>query len=193
MYECSKIDLSPNDKLLLLENWREPGFKAVNGELVTVSAVDEKQRIYLQDGRVLPENYKQFAHGYAITAHRSQGKSVDHVIISADGMRREAFYVAASRGRERLTVITTDKERLADSVGRSDHRQSAHELLLRSSGTDAARERITQGNAQLGSRTEPVHSRAISPMNAVPDNRESASAQHLRRPPELDQSDSLSR
>jgi len=114
VYERSKIEIAPNDKLLLLENRREPGFRAVNGELVTVSAVDEKQRIHLQDGRVLPQNYKQFAHGYAITAHRSQGKSVDHVIISADGMRRQSFYVAASRGRHRLTVVTTDKERLSE-------------------------------------------------------------------------------
>ena len=193
VYERSTIEIAPNDKLLLLENRREPSFKAVNGELVTVSAVDEKQRIHLQDGRVLPENYKQFAHGYAITAHRSQGKSVDHVIISADGMRRQAFYVAASRGRHGLTVVTTDREQLSESVARSDHRQSAHELVLRRSGADATRERLTPGDAQLGSRTEPRDSRAISPMQTAPDDRDSARAQHLRREPELDQSDSLSR
>jgi len=31
--------------------------------------------------------------GYAVTAHSSQGKSVDSVIISADGMQKELFYV----------------------------------------------------------------------------------------------------
>ncbi len=31
-----------------------------------------------------------------MTAHRSQGKTVDSVILSGDGMQKELFYVAAS-------------------------------------------------------------------------------------------------
>jgi hypothetical protein len=42
---------------------------------------------------------------------------------------RELFYVAASRGREDLTVITSDKARLEESVGRSGARLSASELV----------------------------------------------------------------
>jgi ATP-dependent exoDNAse (exonuclease V) alpha subunit len=193
VYQRSKVEVAPHDKLLLMENRRAQAFNAVNGELVTVSAVDLKQRIHLQDGRVLPENYKQFTHGYAITAHRSQGKSVDHVIISADGMRRQAFYVAASRGRHGLTVVTTDKERLSESVARSDHRQSAHELMLQKGGTDAARKLFTQRDAQLPSGGGVRDLGTGSSTNAVPDGRDSAGAQHLRRPPELDQADGLSR
>ena len=77
VYERRAIEIAPNDKLLLMANRRDPGFRATNGELVTVSRIDEQGRIHLQDGRTLPENYKQFTHGYAVTAHRSQGKSVD--------------------------------------------------------------------------------------------------------------------
>jgi hypothetical protein len=77
---------------------------------------------------MLPDNFRHFTHGYAVTAHRSQGKTVDAVIISADGMRRELFYVAASRGRERALVITSNKEQLLQSVGQSAARQSATEL-----------------------------------------------------------------
>jgi len=128
VYERRPIEISPNDKLLLTANRREPGFRATNGELVTVSRIDEQGRIHLQDGRALPENYKQFTHGYAVTAHRSQGKSVDAVVISADGMRKELFYVAASRGRESLTVVTSDRELLRESVAQSVARQSASEL-----------------------------------------------------------------
>ncbi|MGA7795850.1 MAG: ATP-binding domain-containing protein, partial [Candidatus Acidiferrales bacterium] len=99
-----------------------------NGELVTVSRIGEQGRIHLQDGRTLPENYKQFTHGYAVTAHRSQGKSVNAVVISADGMRKELFYVAASRGRESITVVTSDRDLLRESVAHSVARQSASEL-----------------------------------------------------------------
>jgi ATP-dependent exoDNAse (exonuclease V) alpha subunit len=128
VYERRPIEIAPNDKLLLMANRREPGFRATNGELVTVSRVGERGRIHLQDGRALPENYKQFTHGYAVTAHRSQGKSVDAVVISTDGMRKELFYVAASRGRESITVVTSDKDLLRESVARSVARQSASEL-----------------------------------------------------------------
>ena len=128
VYERSPIEIAPNDKLLLMANRREPGFRATNGELVTVSRIGEQGRIHLQDGRALPENYKQFTHGYAVTAHRSQGKSVDAVVISADGMRKELFYVAASRGRESITVVTSDKDLLRESVAHSVARQSASEL-----------------------------------------------------------------
>jgi ATP-dependent exoDNAse (exonuclease V) alpha subunit len=133
LYERRTFEVARNDKLLLMANRREPGFRATNGELVTVSRIDERGRIHLQDGRSLPENYKQFTHGYAVTAHRSQGKSVDTVVISADAMRKELFYVAASRGRESITVVTSDKELLQETVAHSDARQSASELLRRAS------------------------------------------------------------
>ncbi len=77
---------------------------------------------------MLPEAYRHFSHGYAVTTHRSQGKSVDAVVISGDAMQKELFYVAASRGRESVTVVTTDRELLRESVARSGARQSASEL-----------------------------------------------------------------
>jgi ATP-dependent exoDNAse (exonuclease V) alpha subunit len=96
------IDIAPGDRLLLTANRREGKLRTTNGELVTVSGVDSEGRIHLQDGRKLPADYRGFANGYAVTAHRSKGKTVDSVIISADGMRKELFYVAASRG-ERIS------------------------------------------------------------------------------------------
>ena len=122
-----------------MANRREPGFRATNGELVTLSRIDEQGRIHLQDGRTLPENYKQFTQGYAVTAHRSQGKSVDAVVIAADGMRKELFYVAASRGRESIAVVTSDRELLRESVAHSVARQSASELSRRVQGPSSDR------------------------------------------------------
>ena len=128
VYERRDIEVAPNDRLLLTANRREAGLRVTNGELVTVSGVDGQGRIQLQDGRVLPEAYRHFDHGYAVTAHRSQGKSVDAVVISGDAMKKELFYVAASRGRESVTVVTSDRELLRESVARSGARQSASEL-----------------------------------------------------------------
>ena len=52
---------------------------------------------------------------------------MDAVVISADAMSQELFYVAASRGRHAITVVTSDKE-LRRSITRSGQRQSAAEL-----------------------------------------------------------------
>jgi hypothetical protein len=54
---------------------------------------------------------------------------VDNVIISADAMKKELFYVAASRGRSEIAVVTSDRELLRESVGVSTARQSAMELV----------------------------------------------------------------
>ena len=134
VYERRSIEVATGDRLLLTANRRDKDFRATNGEIVTVSGVDPAGRISLEDGRVLPAGFRHFTHGYAVTAHRSQGKSVDAVIISGDGMRKELFYVAASRGRQSVQVITSDKESLRESVARSSARKSASELA-RKAGT----------------------------------------------------------
>jgi conjugative relaxase-like TrwC/TraI family protein len=128
VHEHRSAQVAAKDRLILTANRREPGFRATNGELVTIKSVDQTGRIELADGRKLPGDYRQFDFGYAVTAHRSQGKTVDAVVISADSMKRELFYVSASRGREAIRVVTSDRERLRDSVARSGARQSASEL-----------------------------------------------------------------
>jgi conjugative relaxase-like TrwC/TraI family protein len=127
VYERQAIENATGDSLTLTANRRGPEFRATNGELVKVSSLDGGA-IHLEDGRTLPANYHEFAHGYAVTAHRSQGKTVDTVIISADAMKQELFYVAASRGRSEIAIVTSDREQLRESVGVSTMRQSAIEL-----------------------------------------------------------------
>jgi ATP-dependent exoDNAse (exonuclease V) alpha subunit len=127
VHEKREIEVSAGDKLLLEANRWEPKLRVTNGELVTVAKV-ERGRIELEDGRILPANYRSFDHGYAVTAHRSQGQTVDAVIVSGDRMSKELFYVAATRGRESLTVITSDREQLREAIGISGERMSAVDL-----------------------------------------------------------------
>jgi ATP-dependent exoDNAse (exonuclease V) alpha subunit len=127
VHERQQIEVAPGDKLLLTGNRCAADFQATNGELVKVRDVDGG-RIHLEDGRTLPTNYHEFDHGYAVTAHRSQGKTVDAVILSADAMKQELFYVGASRGRQEIVVVTSDREQLRDLLGISTARPSATEL-----------------------------------------------------------------
>jgi conjugative relaxase-like TrwC/TraI family protein len=142
VFQRRAIEVAGGDKLVLLANRRERGFRATNGEIVTVSKVDARGRIQLEDGRCLPETFKQFAHGYAVTAHRSQGKTVDAVIIAGDTMKRELFYVAATRGRESIRVITGDREALKASVQASGRRRSATELARAAGGRESRPRRL---------------------------------------------------
>jgi hypothetical protein len=130
VFEPESIEVSAGDKLLLRANWKQKGFRATNGELVTVAAVTPNA-ITLDDGRTLPAAYKQFSHGYAVTAHRSQGKTVDAEVIVAERMKHDLFYVSATRARESLTVITSDSLTLQESITLSGDRQSATELSKR--------------------------------------------------------------
>jgi hypothetical protein len=118
--------------------------------MVTVSHVDERGQLHLEDGRMIPSTYKNFDYGYAVTAHRSQGQSVDAVVIAGETMSRELFYVAPTRGREHLTVITSDKAQLAESMGQSGARLSASELVrtMHARVTDGLQPDMSRGFAR---------------------------------------------
>src|SRR5208282_6804077 len=86
------------------------------------------------DGRSLPAGFNAFTHGYAVTSHFSQGKTVDEVLLVASSrsfgaVNREQFYVSISRGRERVHVFTDDADLLARRVTDSHERQAAVELV----------------------------------------------------------------
>jgi len=111
----------------------------------------------------MPRNTCSSGFQYAVTAHCSQGKLVDAVIISADGMRKELFYVAASRGRKSVRVFTGDKQLLRESVARSAARKSASELARKTSpglsrgihrGLEAARRLVRRAALYLFSMME---------------------------------------
>ena len=146
--EKRKLKLAAGDKLLLQANWRK---KFVNGELVEVRAI-QGDSVLLADGRVIPENYRTFTHGYAVTSHAAQGKTVDEVLVVASSrslpaVHQQQFYVSISRGRERCQVFTDDIELLRSHVTRSSARLAAVEVLPR-----VHRQKFVQNILQRGHR-----------------------------------------
>ena len=129
--ESREIAVAPGDLLLLQANRVKDGL--VNGQVGTVARI-EKGKITLTDGRVLPSDYRQFSHGYCVTSHAAQARTVDAVFLvassrSAPAIHREQFYVSISRGRQECRVFTDDKILLRDRVTRSTQRQAALELV----------------------------------------------------------------
>jgi len=129
--EKRKLKIAAGDKLLLQAN--TVGKRFINGELVEVRAI-QGDSVVLADGRVIPQNYRTFTHGYAVTSHAAQGKTVDEVLVVASSrslaaVHQQQFYVSISRGRERCQIFTDDSERLRSHVTHSSERLAAVEVV----------------------------------------------------------------
>ena len=90
----------------------------------------------LTDDRVIPSSYNTFTHGYAVTSHAAQGKTVDAVFVVASAhslpaVHREQFYVSISRGRDQCHVFTDDKDLLRAHVTDSSARLAAIEAVTK--------------------------------------------------------------
>jgi conjugative relaxase-like TrwC/TraI family protein len=105
-----------------------------NGSVYEVEGFDKQGDIRLSNGFVVPKDYGGIAHGYVVTSHASQGKTVDTVLLAVGqesfaAANKEQFYVSVSRGREAVRLYTDDKAAMLDAVKDSGARLSASELL----------------------------------------------------------------
>ena len=70
-----------------------------------------------------------FTHGYAVTSHKSQGRTCDEVIVCAARLDAKAAYVAFSRARQQAAGYTPDKAALFAALPDSHRpRQAALDL-----------------------------------------------------------------
>ena len=128
-----ELSLSSGDRLQLKANAQsQDGRKFANGELVTVNQIHADGRIALNDGRVLPKNYRQFVRGYAVTSYAAQGKTVDYVLFSDSAVKaatnEQQWYVTISRGRKGVKIFTADKIQLRQNIAHSGHRTLALDM-----------------------------------------------------------------
>jgi conjugative relaxase-like TrwC/TraI family protein len=128
-----ELSLSSGDRLQLKANRQSwDGRRLANGELVTVKELHADGRIALDDGRVLPKDYRQFVRGYAVTSYAAQGKTVDYVLFSDSAVKaatnEQQWYVTTSRGRKGIRIFTADKIQLRQNVARSGDRTLALDI-----------------------------------------------------------------
>ena len=122
-----EIELAVGDKILLRANRKKSGL--INGNVLTVAAFGPDGSIQTAEGKTLPADYRHFTHGYAITSHKSQGRTTDHVVVAAQRLDAKAAYVACSRGRKSCTVFTPDRVELFAGLPRSADRAAALDVL----------------------------------------------------------------
>src|SRR6202012_4156505 len=128
-----ELALAQGDQLQLKANALLPdGKELTNGELVTVKEVTPGGQIELKDGRVLPDHYREFVRGYAITSYGSQGKTVEHVLFSDSTVKaatnNQQWLVTISRGKRAVKIYTPNKEQMRENVSRLGDRELAIEF-----------------------------------------------------------------
>lgn len=140
VYHEAEIPLSKGDAIRVTRNGFDTKKKRLNnGQSLEIVAIDKKGEIVARNPISkaeyrLPHNFGHIAHGYCLTSHASQGKTVDEVFIYQPSATFPAtdlkqFYVSVSRGREKVHIYTDDKEALIDHASTMRDRQSGLELL----------------------------------------------------------------
>jgi conjugative relaxase-like TrwC/TraI family protein len=134
VYETQRLGIAQGDKLRITMNGftRETrlgllgkgGDRLNNGSIYDVAGFSKTGDIRLTNGFTVQKDYGGLTHGFVVTSHASQGKTVDVSLIalgseSFAAANREQLYVSASRGREAVRLYTDDQRRAALGV-RSD-------------------------------------------------------------------------
>ncbi|QDU45223.1 Multifunctional conjugation protein TraI [Symmachiella dynata] len=136
VFQARTLALAQGDKIRITHNGQtaDGKHKLNNGAVYEVRGFDDQGNILLNNGWTVGKNFGHFTHGYVVTSHSSQGKTVDRVFVgqssqSFPASSREQFYVSASRARERVTIYTDDKQALRDAINHGDERLSATEFV----------------------------------------------------------------
>ena len=156
LYTPRALDLAPGDRVLFTENNRTSGFQ--NNETGRVlTATPEKIEIEKDNGDRVTLDPTQAAtvdYGWGITVHRSQGRTIDRALVAGMSSKvatAQSAYVACSRERWHLQVVTDDKDRLKSAWSRVADRETARDATAAAS---TAQEKTTLDEARAHIRAE---------------------------------------
>jgi conjugative relaxase-like TrwC/TraI family protein len=130
LYTPRKLDLATGDRVVFTENRRNDGYQ--NNETGTVIAVEtDKVTIRKDDGKVIDlaaTDMHAVDHGWAVTVHRSQGRTVDRAFVAGMASKMATAmlaYVACTRERFHLRIFTDNIKALQKSWARVAERETA--------------------------------------------------------------------
>jgi len=123
------------DKVLMTKNDKKVG--VMNGQVGIVKSID-KEVMKVDFGEkqidINTREYKSLDHGFGVTIHASQGATEKKAILLADSENNSmnnynSAYVAMSRQKEELTVVTDNKDQLLLQV--SQEQQNSTTIVVK--------------------------------------------------------------
>lgn len=137
VYERRDLPIAAGERIRISKSGYTRGnHRLENGDVMTVKGFTEDGNIKAYTGRktiTIDQYFGHVSHGYTMTSHQAQGKTVNKVIImqgsvSGQASSMEQFYVSASRGRFAISVHTDDKDLLLHKVKQSSQRMEAMQV-----------------------------------------------------------------
>ena len=155
-YHARPLGLAEGERIVFRENDRALGVSNGMGGVVTGLDRARGEALVRSDAGVEicigVDRAHVIDHGYCRTIHSSQGATVERAIVVGEAGRvatAQTAYVAASRERSGLQIITDDRDKLSAAWSRWAERQTARSLLAREVErempvSDISRERARQ-------------------------------------------------
>lgn len=131
-YEKREIEVAIGERLRWTKNDKALGVR--NGqECILETHENGNLKLKHRNGKILEissSDLLHLEHNYVNTVFSSQGKTCDQSIISVDQtFGKEAMYVAISRARNSMKIVTPDKDEMLKIVTQSKAKLSALDLL----------------------------------------------------------------
>lgn len=130
--EKRDIELCPGDLIQFNANIRDK--RIYNGSIARITDTAGVVQLVAQNGAKrdtveLPAGFAAFRYGWVTTSHKAQGRTAENVVVAAQSLDRQAFYVALSRGRQNMRLHCPEKDFLrGELIRRGRNRDSVHDL-----------------------------------------------------------------
>ncbi|WP_338875033.1 MobF family relaxase [Spirosoma sp. SC4-14] len=191
VYRPSEIALSKGDKVRITRNGYDANKKRLtNGQMLDVVAIEPNGALRLRNKAskatyTVPASFGHIAHGYCLTSHAAQGKTVDEVFIAQPASTFAAtnlnqFYVSVSRARDGVHIYTDDKAALLAHASELGDRLSALELVNRKKPHRKSVEHVMRTARHVPPKVKPSIKRTETPSQPKPIQRKPNS--HAPRP-----------
>jgi conjugative relaxase-like TrwC/TraI family protein len=126
-----------NDRVLITQNWKtaDGRHRLSRGKVYGIQGFTKDGNPILDNGWVVDKDAGVLSSGWAVTSHKSQGKTVKGWVFvaqssaSAGASSAEQAYVSASRSTKGVRWYTESKARLREAIARSERALTATELV----------------------------------------------------------------
>ncbi|WP_240543497.1 MobF family relaxase [Spirosoma foliorum] len=174
VYRAGEIALAKGDKVRITRNGYDANKKRLtNGQMLEVIAIEPNGALRLHNKAskatyTVPTQFGHIAHGYCLTSHAAQGKTVDEVFIAQPASTFAAtnlnqFYVSVSRARDGVHIYTDDKAALLAHASALGDRLSALELVKHRKAKRNAIEQMIRTARPVSPKVQPVLKRMETP------------------------------